>query len=47
MEEAMEKGAQSYLGQVFAAEGTQVATGGMQATAGRTQVATGGMRAGP
>ena len=40
MEVAMEKGAQSYLGQVFAA-------GGMQAAAGRTQVFVGGMWAGP
>ena len=40
MEVAMEKGAWSYLGQVFAAGGTQVSTG-------RTQVSVRGTRAGP
>ena len=37
----MEKGARSYLGQVFAAGGTQVSAGGMQATMGRMQVSCG------
>ena len=43
----MEKGAQSYLGQVFAAGGTQVSAGGMQTAMGRMQVSMGGTRAGP
>ena len=38
---AMEKGARSYLGQVFATGGMQVSAGGMQATVGRTQVTCG------
>ena len=37
----MEKGAQSYPGQVLTAGGTQVSTGGTQVFTGGTQVATG------
>ena len=37
----MEKGARSYLGQVFAVGGTQVSMGGMQVSMGGTQVAHG------
>ena len=47
MEEAMEKGTQSYLGQVFATGGTQVSAGRTLASAGGTQVTMGGMWAGP
>ena len=43
----MEKGARSYLGQVFAASETQVAAGGTQAAVGRTQAAVGKMLADP
>ena len=35
MEVAMEKGARSYLGQVFAVGGTQVSAGGMQVRRGQ------------
>ena len=35
---AMEKDAQSYLGQVFAAGGTQVTAGGMKVSMGGTKV---------
>ena len=47
MEGAMEKGARSYLGQVFATGRMQVAAGGTQAATGRTQVPAGGTQAGP
>ena len=40
----MEKGAQSCLGQVLAAGGTQVTAGGMQVSTGGTQVSMGGMQ---
>ena len=43
----MEKGARSYLGQVFAMGGMQVSAGGTQASMGRMQVAMGGTQAGP
>ena len=38
---AMEKGTQSYLGQVFATGGTQVTVGGMKVSTGGMQVACG------
>ena len=37
----MEKGARSYLGQVFAAGRTQVSVGGTQVSVGRMQVSHG------
>ena len=42
MKEVMEKGAQSYLRQVFAAGGTQVSVAGTPVSAGRTPVSAGG-----
>ena len=40
----MEKGAQSYPGQVSATGGTQVTTGGMKVSAGGMKVSTGGTK---
>ena len=47
MEEAMEKGARSYLRQVFAAGGTQVSAGRTQVAVDRMQATMGGMWAVP
>ena len=46
MEVAMEKGAQSYLGQAFATGGTQVSAGRQSLCLGR-KLPTGGTRVGP